>query len=174
MPETLGLPWLPRPTILSCRQRSNAITRRRGLDAAIVTAPSDAAVRQALELVRGGGQVLIFAHTRRGSDAHLDLSTVCVDEKDLLGSYSADCTLQNEAAHLVFRGKLDVSGSVTHRFPLIKTADAIRLAMRPTPETLKIVIDQESNNASETQYPAPNSADCSERKGLSKWLAGLR
>jgi len=63
-----------------------------------------------------------------------------------LGSYSADCTLQNEAAHLVFRGKLDVSSSVTHRFPLVKTADAIRLAMRPTPETLKLVIDQEGND----------------------------
>jgi L-iditol 2-dehydrogenase len=127
------------------------ITRRRGLDAAIVTAPSDAAVRQALELVRGGGQVLIFAHTRRGSEARLDLSTVCVDEKDLLGSYSADWTLQNEAAHLVFRGKLDVLSAVTHRFPLVKTADAIRLAMCPTPETLKIIIDQEFNDASETQ-----------------------
>src|SRR5437660_8523825 len=32
----------------------------RGFDAAIVTAPSDAAVRQAQQLVRGGGQVLLF------------------------------------------------------------------------------------------------------------------
>ena len=94
----------------------------------------------------GGGQVLIFAHTRRGNEAHLDLSTVCVDEKDSLGSYSADYTLQNDAANLVFQGKLDVLTSLTHRFPLIKTADAIRLAMRPTPETLKLVIDQEGND----------------------------
>ena len=35
------------------------------LDAAIVAVPSDAAVHQALQLVRGGGQVLLFAHTKR-------------------------------------------------------------------------------------------------------------
>jgi L-iditol 2-dehydrogenase len=38
---------------------------RSGLDAAVVAVPSDAAVHQALQLVRGGGQVLLFAHTRR-------------------------------------------------------------------------------------------------------------
>ena len=36
-----------------------------GLDAAIIAVPSDDAVRQAFQLVRGGGQVLLFAHTKR-------------------------------------------------------------------------------------------------------------
>jgi L-iditol 2-dehydrogenase len=35
------------------------------LDAAVIAVPSDAAVQQALQLVRGGGQVLLFAHTKR-------------------------------------------------------------------------------------------------------------
>ena len=128
--------------MLSYHQRSNGSQRRRGLDAAIITAPSDEAVRQGLELVRGGGQVLIFAHTRRANESQVDLSRLRVDEKDLLGSYSVDCTLQSEVARLVIKRKLDVLSSVTHRFPLVKTADAIRLALRPTPDTLKMVIDQ--------------------------------
>ena len=37
----------------------------RTLDSAVIAVPSDAAVYQALQLVRGGGQVLLFAHTRR-------------------------------------------------------------------------------------------------------------
>ena len=112
----------------------------RGFDAAIVTAPGDAAVLQAQELVRGGGPVLLFAHTRRGSKTQLDLSVVCVDEKDLIGSYSSDLTLQGEAARLVFGRKLDARELITHRFPLEQTAEAVQLAARPDPGSLKIVV----------------------------------
>jgi len=118
----------------------NRLTQGRGLDAAIVTAPSDAAVRQAQDFVRGGGQVLLFAHTRRGGKTELDLATICADEKDLIGSYSSDLTLQNEAARLVFRRRLDARQLITHRFPLEQTPEAIELAARPSPESLKIVV----------------------------------
>ena len=62
--------------------------------------PSNEVVREAQQLVRGGGQVLIFSHTRRGEQACLDLATICTDEKDLIGSYSAGFTLQAEVARL--------------------------------------------------------------------------
>jgi len=112
----------------------------RGFDAAIVTAPGDAAVLQAQELVRGGGPVLLFAHTRRGSKTQLDLSVVCMDEKDLIGSYSSDLRLQGEAARLVFGRKLDARELITHRFPLEQTPEAVQLAARPDPGSLKIVV----------------------------------
>ena len=112
----------------------------RGFDAAIVTAPGDLAVRQAQELVRGGGQVLLFAHTRRENKTQLDLSVVCVDEKDLIGSYSSDLRLQGEAARLVFGRKLDARELITHRFPLEQTPEAVQLAARPDPGSLKIVV----------------------------------
>jgi len=117
-------------------------TRRRGLDAAVITVPSDAVVHSALQLVRGAGRVLLFAHTRRGGEASLDLSTLCVDEKDLIGSYSSDLTLQNEVARLVFSRKLDVRKLITHQFPLDRAAAAIALAARPGADSLKIVVTQ--------------------------------
>ena len=110
------------------------------LDAAILAVPSDAALRQAFQLVRGGGQILLFAHTKRGENTEMDLSSVCVDEKDLLGSYSADFTLQAEVARLVFSRQMDVSKLITHRFSLGKTTDAVSLALRPTPDSLKVVV----------------------------------
>jgi L-iditol 2-dehydrogenase len=116
------------------------LTGGRGLDAAIVAVPSDDAVAQALALVRGAGQVLLFAHTRRGHPAAVDLATVCVDEKDLLGSYSSDVTLQAEVARLVFGRRLDVRPLITHTFPLIDTAAAVGLAAEPRPDSLKIVV----------------------------------
>ena len=118
------------------------LTHRRGLDAAVLAVSSDEAVKQAQQAVRGAGKVLLFAHTRRGALTDLDLSTVCVDEKDLIGSYSSDITLQKQAASVVYNGKLDVSLLVTHRLPLEQTSMAIGLAARPSPDSLKIVIDQ--------------------------------
>ena len=105
--------------------------------------PSDAVVREAQVLVRGGGQVLLFSHTRRGDQAPMDLATVCADEKDLIGSYSADFLLQTEVARLVFSRKLDVRRLITHRFPLEQTAAAIELAAHPTADSLKVVVVQE-------------------------------
>ncbi len=116
------------------------ITRGRGLDAAVIAVPVDAAVQQALALLRGAGQVLLFAHTKRGAVAPVDFSSICADEKDLLGSYSADVTLQNSVARLVFSRKLDVRPLVTHRFPLVETAAAVALAARPLPDSLKVVV----------------------------------
>ena len=119
------------------------LTQGRGLDAAVIAVPSDAVVREAQALVRGGCQVLLFSHTRRGGQAELDLATVCMDEKDLIGSYSADFLLQDEAARLVFSRKLDVSKLITHRFPLEQTAAAVELASHPTAESLKVVVVQQ-------------------------------
>jgi L-iditol 2-dehydrogenase len=118
------------------------LTRGCGLDAAVIAVPVDAAVQQALALVRGAGQVLLFAHTKRGAVAPVDFSSVCVDEKDLLGSYSSDVTLQPAVARLVFSRQLDVRPLVTHRFPLAETAAAVALAAKPQPDSLKVVVEQ--------------------------------
>jgi L-iditol 2-dehydrogenase len=137
-----------------------------GLDAAVIAVPSDDVVQQALQLVRGGGQLMLFAHTKRSApsplsaacggegrgevassnphppvpDFQLDLASVCVDEKDLLGSYSSDFTLQREVARLVFSRQLDVRQLISHRFPLAQTANAIRLASKPAGDSLKILV----------------------------------
>jgi len=131
------------------------------LDCAVIAVPSDAAVTQALQFVRGGGQILLFAHTKRAEvrsqklevrskNPHfalrtphfsLDLASVCLDEKDLIGSYSSDFTLQAEVARLVFSRRLDVRKLITHRFPLSETSDAVALAANPTPDSLKILVN---------------------------------
>jgi L-iditol 2-dehydrogenase len=117
-------------------------TRGLGLDAAVIAVPVNAVVRQAQSLVRGGGQVLLFSHTKRGDDLAVDLATVCVDEKDLIGSYSADFLLQAEVADIVFSGKLDVMRLITHQFPLEQTAAAVELASHPAADSLKVVVSQ--------------------------------
>ena len=117
------------------------ITHGAALDAAVIATPADVLVKQAFELTRGAGQILLFAHTKRGQELAVDLARVCVDEKDLLGSYSADFTLQRDTARLVFSRRIDAARLVTHRFALEETAAAIALAAKPTPESLKVMVE---------------------------------
>ena len=125
------------------RQLSTLDIGHETLDAAIIAVTSDDAVKQAFQFVRGGGKILLFAHTRRGERLEVDPATICVDEKDLLGSYSSDFTLQREVARLVFSRQLDVRPLITHRFPLAEISDAIQLAASPTPDSLKIIVTTE-------------------------------
>ena len=138
----LGAKWSTKPTA-----SSHLAPHFSGLDAVIVAVPVDALVKQSFELLRGGGQILLFAHTKRGAEFPVDLSRVCVDEVDLLGSYSSDFTLQKKVAPLVFSRQLDVRPLITHRFPLAKTAAAVELASHPTPESLKILVSQEGRRS---------------------------
>jgi len=118
-------------------------TEGRGLDAVVVAVPVDSLVIGAPPLLRGGGRVLLFAHTRRGARAPIDLGGICVDEKDILGSYSSDFLLQAEAARVVFSRRLDMRRLITREFPLEETAAAVALAASPTPDSLKVVVTQE-------------------------------
>lgn len=135
-----GAQWAVRADAPSLARKIKQLTGNRGLDAAVIAVPVDAVVRQALALVRGAGQVMLFAHTKRGAETALDLAAVCVDEIDLIGSYSSDVTLQPEVARLVFSRKLDVRKLITHRLPLEETAAAVNLAANPDPKALKIVV----------------------------------
>lgn len=128
------------PTDKNFGERLQKLTKGRGLDAAVVAVPSNEVVRQSQKLLRGGGQLLVFAHTKRGDETPIDLSAVCVDEKQLLGSYSADFLLQKEVADLVFSRKLDTRKLITHTFPLERAAEAVALAAKPSAEAMKVVV----------------------------------
>lgn len=135
-----GAKWAVDPRSRELAEVVGRATRGRGLDAAIIAVPVDDAVSQAFELLRGGGQVLLFAHTKRGAHAEVDFAEICVDEKDLIGSYSSDVTLQPEVARLVFSRQLDMRQLITHTFPLADTDTAVAAAANPTAESLKIVV----------------------------------
>jgi len=124
-------------------------TKGVGLDAAVLAVPSNEALRQAQNLLRGGGHLLLFAHTRRGDEMPIDLSAICVDEKQLVGSYSSDFLLQKEVADLVFTRKLDIRKLITHTFELAQTSEAVALAAKATPGALKIVVCPEANDSAQ-------------------------
>lgn len=117
------------------------LTGGRGADLAILAAAVPALVPASLDAVRPGGRVLLFAQTERAERVPLPTAAICMEEKRLLGSYSADIDLQAESARLVFERVLPVRELITHRFPLAEIDQAIRLAANPRPDSLKIVVE---------------------------------
>ena len=118
------------------------LTDGRGADQALVAAPGGGPARDAASAVRVGGTVLLFANTRRGEEAVLDLGDLCMSEKRVLGSYSASVDLADEAARVVCDGEIDVSALITHRYPLARTPEAFARAASPADKVCKVVVLQ--------------------------------
>jgi L-iditol 2-dehydrogenase len=106
----------------------------------LVAVAHPALVIDALAAARPGGRVLLFAANDPVSKIQFPAAAVGIDEKEILGSYSAAVDIQEAAAGLVLQKKLPVMDIVTHRYSLDKIQEALELAARPTAQSLKILI----------------------------------
>jgi L-iditol 2-dehydrogenase len=128
------------PTKQNLQQEMRERTGGRGADAVLVAVPSPALVPEALAIARPGGRVLLFAHNDPVMQLDFPAVAVGVEEKEILGSYSASVDDQAESAALVFERRLPVRELISHRFPLERIAEALELAAHPAEDTLKVVI----------------------------------
>ena len=117
-----------------------ARTAGRGADAVLVAVAHPSVVVDALAAARPGGRILLFAANDPVTKIEFPAAAVGIDEKEILGSYSAAVDIQESAADLVLQRKLPVMEIVTHRFPLDKIQEALDLAARPSTDSLKILI----------------------------------
>ncbi|RXH56086.1 zinc-dependent dehydrogenase [Granulicella sibirica] len=122
---------------------AKAATDGRGADVALVAVGADALISMAMDAIRPGGRVMLFASTQHGTAA-FDPAAVCMDEKTLMGSYSASVAIQDEGIQLVFDGyrdgSLDLTKLISHRFGLEDAVAGIDLASHPVADSMKIVI----------------------------------
>lgn len=115
------------------------LTEGRGADAVILAVAGNGLIRPAMDATRPGGRVLLFAQTQHG-EATIDPAAVCVDEKSLLGSYSASVDLQKQSEQFVLGNEMEMERLISHSFPLEEAVQALQLAARPKPDSMKIVI----------------------------------
>jgi L-iditol 2-dehydrogenase len=121
---------------------AKAATEGRGADVALVAVGGNALITLAMNAIRPGGRVMLFAATQRG-EAPFDPAAVCMDEKTLMGSYSSSVAINDEVAQLVLNGYgkgFDLTQMISHRFSIEDAVAAIDLASNPQPESMKIVI----------------------------------
>jgi L-iditol 2-dehydrogenase len=115
-------------------------TQGRGADVVLVAVPIPSALKDALSLARPGGRVLLFAQNDPLMKIEFPAAAVGVEEKEILGSYSAAIDRASEAAQLIFTRKLPVKSLISHRFSLEDMDRALKLAARPVGDSLKVVI----------------------------------
>lgn len=128
---------------------THAASEGRGADAVILAVGGNALIRTAMDAARPGGRVLLFAQTQHG-EAVIDPAAICMDEKFLIGSYSASEEIQDEGAKLVFDGysnSFDLTRLISHRYSLEDAVEAIHVASNPGPGSMKIFIEPEPPEA---------------------------
>ncbi|HEX7159508.1 MAG TPA: zinc-dependent dehydrogenase [Edaphobacter sp.] len=121
---------------------AKAATEGRGADVALVAVGGDALIKVAMEAIRPGGRVMLFAATQHG-EAPFDPAAVCMDEKTLMGSYSSSVAINDDVARLVldgYRSGFDLTKLISHRFSLEEAVAAIDIASHPQADSMKIVI----------------------------------
>jgi L-iditol 2-dehydrogenase len=121
---------------------ARAATEGRGADVALLAVGGDALIKVVMDAIRPGGRVVLFAQTQHG-EAPFDPAAVCMDEKTLMGSYSASVAFNEDVNQLVFDGYrtgFDLTNLISHRFSLEDAVAAIELASHPQADSMKIVI----------------------------------
>jgi L-iditol 2-dehydrogenase len=93
-------------------------TQGRGADVVLVAVPIPAALTDALSLARPGGRVLLFAQNDPLMKIEFPAAAVGVEEKEILGSYSAAVDRAGKATRLIFTHQLPVNKLISHRFSL--------------------------------------------------------
>ncbi len=118
-------------------------TDGRGADAVILAVGGNALIKTAMDAVRMGGRVMLFAQTQHG-ECTFDPGAVCMDEKTLMGSYSSSFEILDEVTDLVFggyRNGFDLTQLISHRFPLEQAVEAIEIASHPKADSMKIMLE---------------------------------
>jgi L-iditol 2-dehydrogenase len=124
-------------------ERVFAETDGRGADAVVLAVGGNGLIKTAMDAVRPGGKVMLFAQTQH-SEATFDPGAVCMDEKTLLGSYSSSFDILDGVTDLVFggyRNGFNLTQLISHRFPLEEAVAAIEIASHPQADSMKIMIE---------------------------------
>lgn len=117
----------------------NAGTEDRGVDVAIVTAPSLQAYTTAMSICRKGGKLCVFAPTTPGKYLQVSPKELFFNELKIIPSYSTSHLETKEALEMMTFGELNVKDLITHRFKLAETAKAFKTASESN-ESLKVIV----------------------------------
>ncbi len=99
-----------------------------GVDTVFDTAGGTAALGTALDFVRPGGTVVLFAHAAAGERAGFDLNPFFKTEGKLIATYSSGLAEQREIHRLLVSGRLDPTPLVSHRLPLSRFEEGVELS----------------------------------------------
>jgi len=123
------------------KEKVMKLTEGHGADFVIVAVASTDAVRQSMSLVRNGGKICVFGDFRDVPQPNLSLDLKLILSNDIELFSSWGCSTQNYrvAYNMITSGQVKVGEMITHRFPLEKFMEALKVFL--SKECLKIVFN---------------------------------
>lgn len=115
------------------------LTNGNGADHVIISAGIGSLLPQAMECVRRGGTILVFAPFKK-EFVQIPAERFFNDEIKIIGSYSSNPYNYESALQMIQQGIIQADKMVTHRFPLSQLHEAIRCAHDPNEKVLKVLI----------------------------------
>ena len=116
-----------------------AETDGRGVDIAVVTAPSLEAYKAGLSVCRKGGKLCVFAPIEPSKYLQISPKELFFSEIQIIPSYSTSHLETRTALKLIKSGRINVKKLITHRFRLVDAAKAFKTASE-SKESLKVIV----------------------------------
>jgi len=112
------------------------VTREYGADVVFETSGSAPAMRQAIQMVRNGGQVTRIGHG--AGEMKVDLDPITVRQITIQGTFSHTWGNWEGALQAVSSGKVSVKDLITHKFNISEWRRAFELMEKQ--ESVKIIL----------------------------------
>lgn len=116
-----------------------AETDGRGVDIAVITAPSLEAYKAGLSVCRKGGKLCVFAPIEPSKYLQISPKELFFSEIQIIPSYSTSHLETRTALKLIKSGRINVKKLITHRFRLVEAAKAFKTASE-SKESLKVIV----------------------------------
>lgn len=121
-------------------QEVRDLTAGRGADLVIEFAGTAEAGRQAVEMTRRGGRVVLCGATSPGRRLEVDLSTIVRGHLSLFGSMANPRGISRRANILMQSGQVDIRPLITHHLPLSKFAQAWQLFQERDENVIRVML----------------------------------
>jgi L-iditol 2-dehydrogenase len=118
---------------------AKAETDGRGVDIAVVTAPSLEAYKAGLSVCRKGGKLCVFAPIEPSKYLQISPKELFFSEIQIIPSYSTSHLETRTALKLVKSGRINVEKLITNRFRLVDAAKAFKIASE-SKQSLKVMV----------------------------------
>lgn len=114
-------------------------TNNRGVDLAIIATSNMTIIKDATNLVRKGGTILLFGEPNKDAKIDLDFSTVYSKEISIIPTYAASMNDVKQAFDLINKKQINVEQLITHQFPLSELNQALQQAQSGV-NSMKVII----------------------------------
>lgn len=116
------------------------LTAGRGADLVVEFAGTAEAGRQAVEMARRGGRVVLCGATSPGRRLEVDLSTIVRGHLSLFGSMANPRGISRRANILMQSGLVDIRPLITHHLPLSEFAQAWQLFQERQENVIRVMM----------------------------------